>query len=58
MDNNMAGAIISNIITEDNIAIQQSPLDNAIFVEIQQSAHESNSPDLDHILLSNIGTLG
>ncbi len=34
-NNNMAGVFMSNIIKEENIAIQHAPLDNIIFAEIQ-----------------------
>jgi hypothetical protein len=43
-NHNIAGVIISNIMKEENIAIQQTPLDNSIFAEIQQSACESSNP--------------
>jgi hypothetical protein len=33
--NNMAGTLINNLIKEENIATQRSPLNNAIFSQIQ-----------------------
>ena len=56
-ENNMAGILINNLIEEENIATQRSPLNNAIFSQIQQAACISNNPDSDHSHLSNIGTL-
>ncbi len=57
-NNNMVGVIISNIIKEENIAIQQAPLDNVILAEIQQMVCESNNSESDCSLLANIVTLG
>jgi hypothetical protein len=54
----MAGVIINNVIKEENIAKQQAPLDNAIFAEIQQSALDSNIPNLDRSLFADIVALG
>ena len=53
----MAGILINNLIKEENIATQRSPLDYAIFAQIQQAAHMSNNLDLDHSLLLDIVTL-
>ena len=50
-ENNMVGTLINNLIKEENIATQRSPLDNAIFALIQQAACTSNNPDSDHSLL-------
>ena len=55
--NNMAGTLINNLIKEENIAMQRSPLNNDIFAQIQQAACTSNTPDLDHSLLLDIVTL-
>ena len=43
--NNMGENLIHNLIKEENIATQHSPLDNAIFAQIQQAACISNNPD-------------
>ena len=55
--NNMAGTLINNLIKEENIATQRSPLDYAIFAQIQQAARTSNNLDLNHSLLLDIVTL-
>ena len=49
--NNMTGDLINNLIKEENLATQHSPLHNAIFTQIQQAASKSNNPDSDHSLL-------
>jgi hypothetical protein len=54
----MAGVIISIIIKEENIAKQQDPIGNTIFAKIQQSTRDSNNPDSDCSLISDIVTLG
>jgi hypothetical protein len=54
----MAGVIINNIIKKENITKQQSPLDNATFAKIQQSALDSNNLHSDQSLLTDIGALG
>jgi hypothetical protein len=56
-ENNMAGVIINNIIKEEFIAKQCTPLDSTIFAKIQQLAQKSNNLDLDHSLFANIVTL-
>ena len=55
--NHMAGTLINNLIKEENIATQRSPLDYAIFAQIQQAARTSNNLDLNHSLLLDIVTL-
>jgi hypothetical protein len=53
----MASIVINNLTTEENIACQRKPLDNAIFAEIQHVARLSHSIDSDHSLLFEILTL-
>ncbi len=54
---NMAGIIINNLIKEDNVASQCSPLDSTIFAELQRAASSSHSCDSDQNLLFDILTL-
>ena len=56
-ENNIAGTLINNLIKEENIATHRSPLDNAIFAQIQQATSTSNNPDSDHGFLLDIVTL-
>jgi hypothetical protein len=53
----MAGIIINNLIKEETVASQCSPLDSTIFAELQQAASSSHSCDSDQNLLFNILTL-
>jgi hypothetical protein len=53
----MAGIIINNIIKEETVASQRSPLDSTIFAELQQAASSSHSCNSDQNLLFNILTL-
>jgi hypothetical protein len=39
----MAGIIINNLIKEETVASQRSPLDNTIFAELQLAASSSHS---------------
>ena len=55
--NNMPGIVINNLITQENVASQRAPLDNAIFAEIRRAATSSHSPDSDRNLLFDILTL-
>jgi hypothetical protein len=54
---NMTGIIINNLIKEENVASQRSPLDSTIFAELQQAASSSHSCDSDQNLLFDILTL-
>ncbi len=54
----MAGVNISDITKEENIAIQQAPLDNAIFAKTQRSALDFNNPNSNCSLLAEIVALG
>ena len=44
---NMPGIIINNLIKEETVASQRSPLDSTIFAELQQAASLSHSHDSD-----------
>ncbi len=48
---NMPGIIITNLIKEETVASQRSPLDSTIFAELQQAASSSHSHDSDRNLL-------
>jgi hypothetical protein len=45
--NNMAGTVINNLIKEEIVASQRSPLDNSVFAELQHTALLSHSCDSD-----------
>jgi hypothetical protein len=53
----MAGIIINNLIKEETVASQCSPLDSTIFAELQQAASSSHSCNSDRNLLFDILTL-
>ncbi len=48
---NMPGIIINNLIKEETVASQHSPLDSTIFTELQQAASPSHSHDSDWNLI-------
>jgi hypothetical protein len=54
---NMHGIIINNLIKEETVASQRSPLDSAIFAELQQAVSSSHSHDSDRNLLFDMLTL-
>jgi hypothetical protein len=53
----MPGIIINNLIKEEAMASQRSPLDSTIFAELQQAASLSHSHDSDQNLLFDMLTL-
>jgi hypothetical protein len=53
----MPGIIINNLIKEETVASQRSPLDSTIFTELQQAASLSHSQDSDRNLLFDMLTL-
>jgi hypothetical protein len=53
----MAGIIINNLIKEESVASQHSPLDSTIFAELQRAASSSHSCNSDQNLSFNILTL-
>ncbi len=54
---NMPSIIINNLIKEETVASQRSPLDSTIFAELQRAASSSHSHDSDRILLFDMLTL-
>jgi hypothetical protein len=54
---NMPGTIINNLIKEETVASHCSPLDSAIFAELQQAASSSHSHDSDRNLFFDMLTL-
>jgi hypothetical protein len=53
----MPGIIVNNLIKEETVASQRSPLDNTIFAELQRAALSSYLCDSDQNLLFDILTL-
>jgi hypothetical protein len=53
----MGGIIINNLIKEETVASQRSPLDSTIIAELQRAASSSHSCNSDQNLLFNILTL-
>jgi hypothetical protein len=53
----MPGIIINNLIKEETVASQRSPLDSAIFAELQQDASSSHLHNSDRNLLFDMLTL-
>jgi hypothetical protein len=53
----MAGIIINNLIKEETVTSQLSPLDSTIFAELQRAASSSHSCNSDQNLLFDILTL-
>ncbi len=54
---NMPSIIINNLIKEETVASQRSPLDSTIFPELQRAASLSHSHDSDQNLLFDMLTL-
>jgi len=54
----MAGILISNLIKEEDIARQRSPLDSNIYAEMLRRSNASLSLDLEQRTLFNITTIG
>jgi hypothetical protein len=53
----MPSIIINNLIKEETVASQRSPLDSTIFAELQQAASLFHSHDFDQNLLFDMLTL-
>jgi hypothetical protein len=53
----MAGIIINNLIKEETVVSQRSPLGSTVFAELQRTASSSHSWDFDQNLLFDILTL-
>jgi hypothetical protein len=56
--NNMAGILINNLVKEEDIARQHSPLDSNIFAELLQKLNVSCSPDSEQHTLFDLVALG
>ncbi len=56
--NNMAGILINNLVKEEDIARQHSPLDSNIFAKLLQKLNVSCSPDLEQRTLFDLVALG
>ena len=56
--NNMAGILINNLIMEEDIARQRSPLDSKIYAEMLRRLNISCSPDLEQHTLFDVTTIG
>ena len=54
----MVGIIINNLIQEEDIARQRSPLDSKIYAELLQRSNKSRSPDLEQRTLFDVTTIG
>jgi hypothetical protein len=54
---NMAGIIINNLIKEETVASQRSPLDSTVFAEVQRATSSSHSCNFDQNLLFDVLTL-
>jgi hypothetical protein len=53
----MAGIVINNLVKEETVASQHSPLDSIVFAELQRTASSSHSCNSDQNLLVDILTL-
>ncbi len=56
--NNMAGILINNLVKEEDIARQRSPLDSNIFAELLRKSNVSCLPDSEQCTLFNLVALG
>jgi hypothetical protein len=56
--NNMAGILINNLVKEEDIARQRSPLDSNIFAELLQKLNVSHLPDSEQRTLFDLVALG
>ena len=56
--NNMAGILLSNLVKEEDIAKQQSPLDSVIFAKLRRKLNVSRSLDSEQRTLFNLVALG
>jgi hypothetical protein len=56
--NNMAGILINNLIKEEDIARQRSPLDNNIFAKLLRKLDVSCLPDSEQRTLFDLVALG
>ena len=54
----MVGILINNLIKEEDIARQRSPLDSKIYAEMLRRSNVSHSPDSEHRTLFDVTTIG
>jgi hypothetical protein len=54
----MAGILINNVIKEEDIARQRSPLDSNIYAEMLRRSNVSCSPDSEQRTVFNVTTMG
>jgi hypothetical protein len=55
--NNMAGILITNLIKEEDIARQRSPLDSKIYAEMLRRLNVSRSPDSEQRTVFDVTTM-
>jgi hypothetical protein len=56
--NNMTGILINNLVKEEDIARQRSPLDSNIFANLLRKSNVSCSPDSEQRTLFDLVALG
>ena len=56
--NNMAGILINNLIKEEDIARQRSPLDSKLYAELLRRSNVSHSSDSEHCTVFDVTTMG
>jgi hypothetical protein len=56
--NNVSGILINNLVKEEDIGRQRSPLDSAIFAELLRKSNVSCSPDSEQPTLFNLVLMG
>ncbi len=56
--NNMVGILINNLVKEEDIARQQSPLDSNIFAKLLRKSNISRLPDLELRTLFDLVAIG
>jgi hypothetical protein len=56
--NNMVGILINNLVKEEDIARQRSPLDSNIFAKLLRKSNVFCSPDSEQCTLFNLIALG
>jgi len=54
---NASGIVIKNLKSEEDIASQRSPLDSAIFAEVQRSSSKSKSEDSEDSLMMDLSCI-
>jgi hypothetical protein len=54
----MAGILINNLIKEEDIARQRSPLDSKLYAELLRRSNVSHSSDSEHCTVFDVTTMG